>query len=60
MILLSLTMSSDPTSKYANELQLLSPLFPDWDDQALGGVLADTKGNVEEAALLISEGTFGG
>jgi hypothetical protein len=51
-------MSSDPTSKYSKELQLLSPLFPDWDDQALAGVLADTKGNVEEAALLISEGQF--
>lgn len=49
-------MSSDPTSKYANELQLLSPLFPDWDDQALAFVLADTKGNVEDAALMISDG----
>lgn len=50
------TMSSDPTSKYSNELQLLAPLFPDWDDQALAFVLADTRGNVEDAALMISEG----
>ena len=49
-------MSSDPTSKYSNELQLLAPLFPDWDDQALAFVLADTRGNVEDAALMISEG----
>ncbi|GHJ84425.1 hypothetical protein NliqN6_0827 [Naganishia liquefaciens] len=49
-------MSSDPTFKYAKELQLLAPLFPDWDNQALAFVLADTRGNVEDAALMISDG----
>lgn len=49
-------MSVDPTSKYSSQLKLLGPLFPDWDQDALAGVLLDTKGNVEEAAILITEG----
>jgi hypothetical protein len=47
---------SDPTTKYAKELQALSPLFPEWDGDALAAVLMDTKGSVEEAAVLIAEG----
>lgn len=47
---------SNPTSKYASQLQMLSPLFPDWDEDALASVLADTKGNAEEAALAITDG----
>jgi hypothetical protein len=47
---------SNPTSKYASQLQMLSPLFPDWDEDALASVLADTKGNAEEAAVLITDG----
>lgn len=35
---------------------MLSPLFPDWDEDALASVLADTKGNAEEAALAITDG----
>jgi hypothetical protein len=47
---------SDPTSKYTKELQALLPLFPDWDEEQLAGVLVDTRGNVEEAAVAIAEG----
>jgi hypothetical protein len=44
---------ANPTSKYASQLEMLSPLFPDWDEDALASVLADTKGNAEEAAVLM-------
>ena len=37
---------------------MLTPLFPDWDEDALASVLADARGNVEEAALLITDGMF--
>lgn len=47
---------ANPTSKYASQLQMLSPLFPDWDEDALASVLADTRGNAEEAAVLITDG----
>lgn len=47
---------SNPTSKYSSELHILRPLFPDWDEEQLAGVLVDTKGNVEEAAVAIAEG----
>lgn len=51
--------SSDPTSKYASQLKMLGPLFPDWEAAELASVLADTKGNVEEAAVLITDGEVG-
>jgi hypothetical protein len=49
---------ANPTSKYASQLRMLTPLFPDWDEDALASVLADARGNVEEAALLITDGMF--
>lgn len=47
---------ADPTSKYASQLKMLAPLFPDWDKNELASVLVDTRGNVEEAAVLITDG----
>ncbi|WWC87354.1 uncharacterized protein L201_002243 [Kwoniella dendrophila CBS 6074] len=42
--------------KYSSQLSQLQAIFPDWDEGDLAFTLQDTKGNVEEAALSITEG----
>ncbi|WVR04267.1 hypothetical protein IAU60_001267 [Kwoniella sp. DSM 27419] len=42
--------------KYSSQLSQLQAIFPSWDQGDLIFTLQDTKGNVEEAVLMISEG----
>ncbi|WWC67514.1 uncharacterized protein I206_101422 [Kwoniella pini CBS 10737] len=42
--------------KYSSQLSQLQAIFPSWDEGDLVFTLQDTKGNVEEAALSITEG----
>ncbi|WRT65211.1 uncharacterized protein IL334_002154 [Kwoniella shivajii] len=42
--------------KYSSQLSQLQSIFPSWDEGDLVFTLQDTKGNVEEAALSITEG----
>ncbi|WVW78945.1 hypothetical protein I302_100908 [Kwoniella bestiolae CBS 10118] len=42
--------------KYSSQLAQLQAIFPSWDESDLAYTLQDTKGNVEEAALSITEG----
>lgn len=50
------TMADQLATKYASQLQQLSAIFPDWDEQDLLFTLQDVKGNLEEAAVMITEG----
>lgn len=45
-------------SKYSSSLSTLGELFPDWKDEDLLTVLADTEGNLEEAVVRITEGKY--
>lgn len=45
-------------SQYSAPLASLQELFPDWKDEDLLSVLAETDGNVEAAVLRITEGKF--
>ncbi|ADV25808.1 Hypothetical protein CGB_N3110W [Cryptococcus gattii WM276] len=49
-------MADQLATKYASQLQQLSAIFPDWDEQDLLFTLQDVKGNLEEAAVMITEG----
>ncbi|RXK39584.1 hypothetical protein M231_03086 [Tremella mesenterica] len=42
--------------KYHSQIGQLQGLFPSWDEGDLAFTLQDAKGNVEEAALMITEG----
>lgn len=46
----------DLSSKYSSQLRQLQAIFPSWDEGDLAFTLQDTRGNVDEAAMLISEG----
>jgi hypothetical protein len=46
----------DLSSKYSSQLRQLQAIFPSWDEGDLAFTLQDTKGNVDEAAVMISEG----
>ncbi|KAK9454363.1 hypothetical protein V1511DRAFT_481015 [Dipodascopsis uninucleata] len=45
-------------SQYANGLQALSELFPDWSDEDLLYLLSETSGEVEAAVVRITEGSL--
>jgi len=45
-------------SKYSSQLGQLKAIFPSWDESDLAFTLQDTKGNVEEAAMAITEGAL--
>lgn len=45
-------------SKYSASLTTLRELFPDWKDEDLLAVLADTEGNLEDAVTRITEGKY--
>lgn len=42
--------------KYSSQLSQLQAIFPSWDEGDLAFTLQDTKGNVEDAVLAITEG----
>ena len=42
--------------KYSSQLSQLQAIFPSWDQGDLAFALQDTRGNPEEAAVMISEG----
>ena len=42
--------------KYSSQLSQLQIIFPSWEESDLAFTLNDTKGNVEEAAMAITEG----
>lgn len=44
--------------KYSAQLSTLQAIFPTWDEGDLVFTLQDTKGNVEEAVLAITEGEY--
>jgi hypothetical protein len=46
----------DLSSKYSSQLSQLTAIFPSWDESDLLFTLQDVRGNVEEAALIITEG----
>jgi len=43
-------------SKYSSQLGQLKSIFPSWDESDLAFAVQDAKGNIEEAAMAISEG----
>lgn len=45
-------------SQYGPALNSLRELFPDWKDEDLLAVLAETDGSIEESAIRITEGTY--
>ncbi|EKC97998.1 hypothetical protein A1Q2_07795 [Trichosporon asahii var. asahii CBS 8904] len=47
----------DLSKKYSSQLKQLQGIFPSWDEEDLLFTLQDSKGNIEEAVLAISEGT---
>lgn len=54
----SSTMASteELSRKYSSQLSQLQAIFPTWDESDLAFTLQDSKGNVEEAVLAITEG----
>lgn len=44
-------------SKFSGSLSTLRELFPEWKDDDLLAVLAETDGNLEESVIRITEGT---
>lgn len=44
------------SSRYGTQLRQLKSIFPEWDEGDLAFTLQDTKGNVDEAAMMITEG----
>lgn len=43
-------------SKYSEQLGQLQAIFPSWDESDLAFTLQDARGNVDEAAMMITEG----
>jgi hypothetical protein len=43
-------------SKYSSQLSQLQGIFPSWDKGDLVFTLQDARGNVEEAAMMITDG----
>jgi hypothetical protein len=46
----------DLSSRYGAQLRQLKSIFPTWDEGDLAFTLQDVKGNVDEAAMMITEG----
>lgn len=46
----------DLSSRYGAQLRQLKSIFPTWDEGDLAFTLQDAKGNVDEAAMMITEG----
>jgi hypothetical protein len=46
----------DLSSRYGSQLRQLKSIFPTWDEGDLAFTLQDVKGNVDEAAMMITEG----
>ena len=46
------------SSRYGPQLRQLKAIFPTWDEGDLAFTLQDVKGNVDEAAMMITEGEF--
>ena len=44
------------STKYGPQLKQLKAIFPSWDQGDLAFTLQDAKGNVDEAAMMITEG----
>ena len=44
--------------RYSSQLSQLRAIFPSWDEGDLVFTLQDAKGNVEEAAMMITDGTL--
>jgi hypothetical protein len=42
--------------KYSSQLSQLRGIFPSWDEGDLVFTLQDAKGNIEEAAMMITDG----
>lgn len=42
--------------KYSSQLSQLKAIFPSWDQADLAFTLQDARGNVDEAAMMITEG----
>lgn len=42
--------------KYSSQLSQLQGIFPSWGQADLAFTLQDTKGNLDEAAMMITEG----
>jgi hypothetical protein len=47
---------TDLASRYGPQLRQLKAIFPSWDEGDLAFTLQDVKGNVDEAAMMITEG----
>lgn len=47
---------SELSKKYSSQLSQLQAIFPEWEEGDLVFALQDSKGNVEETVLAISEG----
>lgn len=47
---------TDLSSRYGPQLRQLKAIFPTWDEGDLAFTLQDVKGNVDEAAMMITEG----
>lgn len=47
---------TDLSSRYGPQLRQLKAIFPSWDEGDLAFTLQDVKGNVDEAAMMITEG----
>ena len=45
--------------KYSSQLPQLQVIFPSWDEGDLAFALQDARGNVDEAAMMITEGAHG-
>lgn len=50
---------ADLAQKYRDQLGQLKAIFPTWAESDLVFTLNDTKGSVDEAAVLITEGECG-
>jgi hypothetical protein len=47
------------SGKYSSQLSQLKGIFPSWDEGDLVFTLQDARGNVEEAAMMITDGELG-
>jgi hypothetical protein len=51
-----MSSTEELAKRYASQLQQLQAIFPSWDQGDLAFTLQDAKGNVDEAAVMITEG----
>jgi hypothetical protein len=52
----TMATTQELAKRYASQLQQLHAIFPSWDEGDLAFTLQDAKGNVDEAAMMITEG----